>query len=55
MNKAFLFVLGIVVLIFGMALVLHYWAAAVTVFKGVIPSAIAIAGLVMMFAATLKK
>ena len=54
MNK-FLFILGFIIVIFGITLVLRHWAASVIVFKGIVPSLIAIAGLVLMFAASLKK
>lgn len=56
MNK-FLFPLGFITVIFGITLVLRQenWDAAVIVFKGIVPPLIAIAGLVLMFAASLKK
>lgn len=55
MNRTFLFILGFVMVVFGMTLVLKHWVAAVLVFKGIMPAAIAVGGLVVMFAATIKK
>lgn len=55
MNKTVLFVTGFVTVIIGIALVLRYWDAVVTVFVGTVPVAIAVLGLVIMFAASLKR
>ena len=55
MNKILIFIPGFILVIFGMTLVLRHWDAAVIVFNGVTPAAMAVAGLVMMFAATIKK
>ena len=55
MKKPILFVAGFVLVILGMALLLRHWQAAVMVFEGVVPAAIAVFGLVLMFAASLKK
>lgn len=55
MNKIFLFIAGFILVILGMTLVLHNWDAALLVFKGVVPSALAVAGLVLMFAASIKQ
>ncbi len=54
MDKKILFTLGFLLVVLGITLVLRNWPAAVIVFKGVVPAAIAVAGLVMMFAASLK-
>ncbi len=55
MNNKILFVTGFAVLILGMTLVLHNWDALTIVFQGLLPPIIAVAGLVLMFAATIKK
>lgn len=55
MNKTALFLIGFVVAAIGIALVLRFWSATVIVFQGVMPAAIAVLGLVLMFAASLKK
>jgi hypothetical protein len=55
MNNKIIFMTGFVTVIAGMALLLRNWEAAVMVFHGVVPAALAVAGLVMMFAASLKK
>ncbi len=55
MKKIILFIIGFLVLLLGMTLILRNWEAAQIVFKGIVPSALAVAGLVMMFAASLKK
>ena len=55
MNKTVLFIVGFVVAILGMILVLRNWDAAVIVFRGTVPSAVAVLGLVLMFAASLKR
>ena len=55
MNKMFLFSLGFAVVVIGISLVLCNWDAAVIVFRGIVPSAVAVLGLVVMFAASLKR
>ncbi len=55
MNKTVLFIVGFLVVIVGVALVLRYWDDTVIVFRGTVPAAIAVLGLVLMFAASLKK
>ena len=55
MKRVFVFAAGFILVIFGMALVLRHWDAAVIVFNGVVPAAMVVAGLVMMFAATIRK
>ena len=54
MNKIFIFILGFILVICGMTLVLRHWNAATVVFYGIVPAAVAVAGLVMMFVATIK-
>ena len=53
-NKIILFTGGSAMVILGMTLLLRNWDAALIVFQGVVPAALAVAGLVMMFAASLK-
>ena len=55
MGKILLFAMGFVTVVLGMALLLRNWEAALTVFRGVMPAAMAVAGLVMMFAASIRK
>ncbi len=55
MKRSILFVLGFAVTIAGMTLVLRDWPSVVIVFKGVSGAALAVAGLVMLFAVGLKK
>ena len=55
MNKITMFITGSIVLILGMTLVLRHWAAVAIVFEGVLPLVLAVGGLVLMFAASLKK
>lgn len=55
MKNIVLFLGGFLLVIFGMALVFRHWGSIVIVWQGVMPPAIAVAGLVMMFAASLKK
>gem|GEM_PF-3487939 len=54
MGKVILFAVGFALVVLGIALVLRNWDAAVIVFKGVMPVAIAVAGLVVMFAASIR-
>ena len=51
----FLTIIGITLLLVGIVLVLREWPSVVTVFKGVAGGALAVAGLVVLFAATIKK
>ena len=55
MNKATLFIFGSLLAILGLSLVLREWAAVTILFKGVMGMALAVAGLVMLFMATIKK
>ena len=55
MGKILLFALGFVLVVLGITLVLRNWEAAVTVFRGVMPAAVAVAGLVVMFAASIRE
>ena len=55
MNKIGMFVCGFILVVIGMALVLRHWSSVVTVFEGIVPAAMAVGGLVVMFAATIKK
>ena len=55
MNKIFLFILGFIVVILGITMVLRNWTDTLIVFRGVVPATIAVLGLVIMFAASLKK
>ena len=53
--KPLLFIIGFVLVILGITLVLRHWDATVVVFNGVMPAVIAVAGLVVMFAASIKR
>lgn len=55
MNKTVLLIAGFVTTIIGMTLVLRCWSSAVIVFQGIVPTVVAVAGLVLMFAASFKK
>lgn len=55
MNKSGLFIAGFIIVVIGITLVLRYWDATVVVFQGVMPAVIAVFGIVLMFAASLKK
>ena len=55
MNKIVLFIIGFGITIIGMTLVLHNWSEVYIVFEGIMSPVVAVAGLVLMFAATLKK
>ncbi len=55
MGKILLFIGGFIVVVLGMTLVLRNWNSVVIVFQGVLPAGLAVAGLVMMFAATIKR
>ena len=50
-----IFIFGFILLILGMALVINQWPAVVTVFVGVGGPLLAVAGLVVLFASTLKE
>lgn len=55
MKKIVLFITGFFLVIAGMTLLLGNWEAVAIVFKGIIPMGVAVGGLVMMFAASLKQ
>ena len=55
MKRILFFMAGFVFMTFGMTLVLQNWSCVVTVFKGVIGGALAVVGLVILFAVTIKK
>ena len=50
-----MFIIGFVVLTLGMTFVFRQWGSVVIVFQGIVPLALAVGGLVLMFAASLKK
>ncbi len=54
MGKILLFMGGFITLVIGMTLVLRNWTEVYIVFQGISSPAVAVAGLVMMFAVTLK-
>ncbi len=54
MNKALFFMGGFVLIIVGMTMVLRDWPSVVIVFKGFSGPLLAVAGMVVLFAATLK-
>ena len=54
MSKVVIFMLGFGLTAFGISLVLTQWASVVILFKGVAGPLLAVAGLVVLFAATLK-
>lgn len=53
--KASLFVIGLLVTTVGMTLVLQQWGAIVLVFKAFIGPALAVLGLVILFASSLNQ
>ncbi|MDE1921112.1 MAG: hypothetical protein KGJ09_07665 [Candidatus Omnitrophica bacterium] len=53
-RKVILFIIGFVLTVFGITLTLQQWDAIVLVFKAVIGPLTAVAGLVILFASTLK-
>ena len=55
MKRLILFVCGFALVTLGIALVFRHWQATVTVFQGVMPAAMAVAGMVVLFIATIKK
>lgn len=55
MNNSVLFIIGFAVTVIGITLVLHNWNEVYLVAEGVLSPAVAVAGLVIMFAATLRK
>lgn len=55
MNKTLLFIVGFLTTAAGISLVLRFWEAVIIVFSGIFPAVIAVFGLVLMFAASLKK
>jgi hypothetical protein len=55
MIKWLLLSAGFFLVVLGITLVLRHWQEAVIVFNGIVPAAVAVAGLVVMFAATLKR
>ena len=55
MSKIFIFVTGFILIVVGMTLVLRHWDAAAIVFSGIVPAGIAVVGLIMMFAGTIKR
>ena len=54
MSKVVIFMLGFGLTAFGISLVLTQWASVVTLFKGITGPVLAVAGLVILFASTLK-
>ena len=55
MRNGMMFIVGFMLIIGGMTMVLREWPSVVIVFKGVIGAVVAVAGLVVLFAASLKK
>ena len=53
-RKVIMLITGFAVTILGITLVLQQWESVVLVFKGFIGALLAVAGLVILFAATLK-
>ena len=54
-RKAIMFIAGFILTIFGITLVLQQWDAVVLVFKAFIGPMLAVIGLVILFASTLKR
>jgi hypothetical protein len=54
-RKAVVFIVGFVLTIVGITLVLQQWEAVVLVFKAFIGPILAVTGLVILFASTLKQ
>jgi len=52
--KATMFIAGFALTICGVMLILQQWGAVVMLFKGIIGMLLAVAGLVILFASTLK-
>ncbi len=53
-RKGLVFITGFIVTILGITLVLQQWEAVVLVFKAFVGPILAVAGLVILFASTLK-
>ena len=53
-RKIVLFIIGLIVTTLGITLVLQQWEAVVLVFKAFIGPILAVTGLVILFASTLK-
>ena len=54
LRKIIIFLVGFILTILGITLVLQQWEAVVLVFKAFIGAILAVAGLVILFASTLK-
>jgi hypothetical protein len=54
LRKIIIFIVGFILTILGITLVLQQWGAVVLVFKAFIGAILAVAGLVILFASTLK-
>jgi len=54
-RKIVFFIAGFILTTVGITLVLQQWQAVVLVFKAVIGASLAVAGLVILFASTLKQ
>jgi len=54
MRSVIFFSIGFIITILGITLVLQQWDAVVLVFKAVIGAFLAVVGLVILFASTLK-
>ena len=54
-RKVIVFIVGFVITILGITLVLQQWEAVVLVFKAFIGPVLAVAGLVILFASTLRQ
>ena len=55
MNKIVLFGFGLGLTIAGMILLMRHWQETLMVFWGVVPCVLAVFGLVLMFAASIKR
>ena len=55
MRNGLIFIAGFIITILGITLVLQQWEAVVMVFKAFIGAILAVAGLVILFASTLKQ
>jgi len=55
LRKVVLFIIGFIVTTLGITLVLQQWQAVVLVFKAFIGAFLAVTGLVILFASTLKR
>jgi len=54
-SKVLIFIVGFVLTTLGITLVLQQWQAVVLVFKAFIGAILAVTGLVILFASTLKR